>query len=53
MVKYKFLGLISFSALEIRNLLNEDYEATMADSAIFYDQYQLGTSVSLGFKVSF
>ena len=40
-------------SLEIRNLLNEDYEATMADSAIFYDQYQLGTSVSLGFKVSF
>jgi outer membrane receptor protein involved in Fe transport len=40
-------------SLEIRNLLNEDYEATMANSAIFYDQYQLGTSVSLGFKLSF
>ena len=40
-------------SLEIRNLLNDDYEATMANSAIFYDQYQLGTSASVGFKLSF
>ena len=40
-------------SLEVRNLLNEEYEATMANSNIFYDQYELGTSVSLGFKLSF
>jgi len=40
-------------SLEIRNLLDDDYEATMANSAIFYDQYQLGTSASVGFKLSF
>lgn len=40
-------------SLELRNLLNEEYEATMANSNIFYDQYQLGTSISLGFKLNF
>ena len=40
-------------SLEIRNLLNEEYEATMANSNIFYDQYELGSSISLGFKLNF
>jgi len=40
-------------SLEVRNLLNEEYEATMANSNIFYDQYELGTSISLGFKLNF
>ena len=39
-------------SLEIRNILDESYEATMADN-IFYDQYDLGTSVSLGLKYNF
>jgi len=39
-------------SLEIRNILDESYEATMADN-IFYDQYDLGTSISLGLKYNF
>ena len=39
-------------SLELRNLLDEDYYAAMASSVI-YDQYKLGTSISLGFKFSF
>ena len=36
-------------SVEIRNLLDESYEATVA-SDIFYDQYDLGRSISLGVK---
>ena len=39
-------------SLELRNILDEEYYAAMASSVI-YDQYRLGTSVSLGFKLSF
>ena len=39
-------------SLELRNILDEEYYASMADTVI-YDQYNLGTSVSLGFKYSF
>ena len=39
-------------SLELRNILDEEYYAAMADTVI-YDQYNLGTSVSLGFKYSF
>jgi len=39
-------------SLELRNLLDEEYYASMASSVI-YDQYKLGTSVSLGVKFSF
>ncbi len=39
-------------SLELRNILDEEYYAAMADTVI-YDQYNLGTSVSLGFKLSF
>lgn len=39
-------------SLELRNLLDEEYYAAMASSVV-YDQYNLGTSVSLGFKLSF
>ena len=39
-------------SLELRNLLDEEYYAAMASSVI-YDQYKLGTSISLGFKFSF
>ena len=39
-------------SLELRNLLDEEYYAAMASSVV-YDQYKLGTSVSLGFKFSF
>ncbi len=39
-------------SLELRNLLDEEYYASMRNIAI-YDQYDLGTSASLGFKVSF
>ena len=36
-------------SLELRNLLDEEYYAAMADTVV-YDQYNLGSSVSLGFK---
>ena len=39
-------------SLELRNLLDEEYYAAMADTVV-YDQYNLGSSVSLGFKFSF
>ena len=39
-------------SFELRNLLDEEYYASMRNIAI-YDQYNLGTSASLGFKVSF
>ncbi|MFL2753464.1 MAG: TonB-dependent receptor plug domain-containing protein [Gammaproteobacteria bacterium] len=39
-------------SLELRNLLDEEYFASMNNIAI-YDQYDLGQSASLGFKVSF
>ncbi len=39
-------------SLELRNLLDEEYYASMRNIAI-YDQYDLGQSASLGFKVSF
>ena len=39
-------------SLEIRNILDESYEATVADN-IFYDQYDLGRSFSLGLKYQF
>ena len=39
-------------SLELRNLLDEEYYASMNNIAI-YDQYDLGQSASLGFKVSF
>tara|TARA_B110000971_G_scaffold104882_1_gene107703 strand:- start:70 stop:285 length:216 start_codon:yes stop_codon:yes gene_type:complete len=39
-------------SLGLRNLLDEEYYASMASSVI-YDQYKLGTSVSLGVKFSF
>ena len=39
-------------SLELRNLLDEEYYASMRNIAI-YDQYDLGTSASLGFKISF
>ena len=39
-------------SLELRNLLDEEYYASMRNVAI-YDQYDLGQSASLGFKVSF
>lgn len=39
-------------SLELRNLLDEEYYAAMASSVV-YDQYKLGSSVSLGFKFSF
>ncbi len=39
-------------SLELRNILNEEYVAKMADTAI-YDMYEEGISVSLGFKLSF
>ena len=39
-------------SLELRNILDEEYYAAMASSVV-YDQYKLGTSVSLGFKFSF
>ncbi|NCW11308.1 MAG: TonB-dependent receptor, partial [Proteobacteria bacterium] len=39
-------------SVELRNILDEEYYAAMASSVI-YDQYSLGTSVSLGFKLSF
>ena len=39
-------------SLELRNLLDEEYYASMSNIAI-YDQYDLGQSASLGFKVSF
>ena len=39
-------------SIELRNLLDEDYYASMA-SKVVYDQYSLGTSISLGFKLSF
>jgi hypothetical protein len=39
-------------SVEIRNILDESYEATMADN-IFYDQYDLGTSISIGLKYNF
>ena len=39
-------------SLELRNILDEEYYAAMADTVI-YDQYNLGTSLSLGFKLSF
>ena len=39
-------------SFELRNILDEEYYAAMADTVI-YDQYNLGTSLSLGFKLSF
>ena len=39
-------------SLELRNLLDEEYYASMRNVAI-YDQYDLGQSASLGFKFSF
>ena len=39
-------------SVEMRNLLDEEYYAAMADTAI-YDQYELGRSISLGFKFNF
>jgi TonB-dependent receptor len=39
-------------SLELRNLLDEEYYASMRNIAI-YDQYDLGQSASLGFKFSF
>jgi hypothetical protein len=39
-------------SLELRNILDEEYYAAMANTVI-YDQYNLGTSISLGFKLSF
>jgi len=39
-------------SVEMRNLLDEEYYAAMADTAI-YDQYDLGRSISLGFKFNF
>ena len=39
-------------SLELRNLLDEEYYASMNNIAI-YDQYDLGQSASLGFKFSF
>ena len=39
-------------SLELRNLLDEEYYAAMASSVI-YDQYKLGSSISLGFKFSY
>jgi outer membrane receptor protein involved in Fe transport len=39
-------------SLELRNLLDEEYYASMRNIAI-YDQYDLGQSASLGFKVLF
>ena len=38
-------------SLELRNILDEEYYAAMADTVI-YDQYNLGTSVSL-FQIKF
>ena len=39
-------------SVELRNLLDEGYFASMASSVI-YDQYKLGRSASFGFKFSF
>ena len=39
-------------SIEMRNLLDEEYYAAMANTAI-YDQYELGRSISLGFKFNF
>ena len=39
-------------SFELRNLLDEEYYASMRNIAI-YDQYDLGQSASLGFKFSF
>ena len=58
LVDFVYSRDISFSnndmsiSLELRNLLDEEYYAAMANTAI-YDQYDLGRSVSIGFKFNF
>ena len=39
-------------SLELINLLDEEYYAAIANKAI-YDQYDIGRSVSIGFKFNF
>ena len=39
-------------SLELRNLLDKEYYVAMANTAI-YDQYDIGRSVSIGFKFNF
>ena len=57
-VDFTYSRVLSYSnydlklSLELRNLLDEEYYASMRNIAI-YDQYDLGQSASLGFKVSF
>ncbi len=58
LVDFTYSRVLSYSnydlklSLELRNLLDEEYYASMRNIAI-YDQYDLGQSASLGFKVSF
>ena len=58
LVDFTYSRVLSYSnydlklSLELRNLLDEEYYASMRNVAI-YDQYDLGQSASLGFKVSF
>jgi len=58
LVDFVYSRDISFSkndmsiSLELRNLLDEGYYAAMANTAI-YDQYDIGRSVSIGFKFNF
>ena len=58
LVDFVYSRNISFSkndmsiSLELRNLLDEEYYAAMANTAI-YDQYDIGRSVSIGFKFNF
>ena len=58
LVDFVYSRDISFSnndmsiSLELRNLLDEEYYAAMANTAI-YDQYDLGRSISIGFKFNF
>ena len=58
LVDFTYSRVLSYSnydlklSLELRNLLDEEYYASMRNVAI-YDQYDLGQSASLGFKFSF
>jgi TonB-dependent receptor len=58
LVDFTYSRVLSYSnydlklSLELRNLLDEEYYASMRNIAI-YDQYDLGQSASLGFKFSF